>query len=298
MHEVLVPVAKLEPGGAASPAATQAVARRRARNGNVEAAAGHAERLLPDAEIGARRRRRGFARARSRPRAQRLPARPSRAAGARRALRVDPRVAAPAGGRSPRRPLRALLGRSVAARRRRIAGAVRALSALLPPGDARGRHRRSGLAERRRRHRLATLAAHARVARVVDERPGGARAAVDAPAGPVRRGGAGVDRPAGTGARRAVRGGRDRLDRAGRAGLAARNDHRRARWATLLVLLAAALACFVAVVVALRAESELPRMHFGAGAWSSPCWASGWSSATRASPTACGCSAIFWWPRR
>ncbi len=39
-----------------------------------------------------------------------------------------------------------------------------------------------------------------------------------------------------------------------------------ARWAKLLVLLAAALACSVAVVVALRAETELPKMHFGASA--------------------------------
>jgi hypothetical protein len=38
------------------------------------------------------------------------------------------------------------------------------------------------------------------------------------------------------------------------------------RWAKLLVLLAAALACAVAVVVALRAERELLKMHFGAGA--------------------------------
>jgi hypothetical protein len=38
------------------------------------------------------------------------------------------------------------------------------------------------------------------------------------------------------------------------------------RWAKLLLLLAAALACSVAVVVALRAERELLRMHFGAGA--------------------------------
>jgi hypothetical protein len=38
------------------------------------------------------------------------------------------------------------------------------------------------------------------------------------------------------------------------------------RWAKLLLLLAAALACSVAVVVALRAETELLRLHFGAGA--------------------------------
>ena len=38
------------------------------------------------------------------------------------------------------------------------------------------------------------------------------------------------------------------------------------RWAKLLLLLAAALACSVAVVVALGAERELLRMHFGAGA--------------------------------
>ncbi len=39
-----------------------------------------------------------------------------------------------------------------------------------------------------------------------------------------------------------------------------------ARWAQLLLLLAAALACSVAVVVALRAETELPKLHFGASA--------------------------------
>jgi hypothetical protein len=37
------------------------------------------------------------------------------------------------------------------------------------------------------------------------------------------------------------------------------------RWARLVVLLAAALACSAAVVVALRAETELPVMHFNAG---------------------------------
>jgi hypothetical protein len=47
------------------------------------------------------------------------------------------------------------------------------------------------------------------------------------------------------------------------------------RWLKLALLLAAAVACFVAVVVALRAETEVPVMHFGAavlgiavlGAW-------------------------------
>jgi hypothetical protein len=39
-----------------------------------------------------------------------------------------------------------------------------------------------------------------------------------------------------------------------------------ARWVKLLGLLAAGLACAVVVVVALRAETELPVMHFGAGA--------------------------------
>jgi hypothetical protein len=39
-----------------------------------------------------------------------------------------------------------------------------------------------------------------------------------------------------------------------------------ARWAKLLVLLAAAVACSVAVVVALRAETDLPVMYFGASA--------------------------------
>jgi hypothetical protein len=39
-----------------------------------------------------------------------------------------------------------------------------------------------------------------------------------------------------------------------------------ARWAKLLLLLAAALACAVAVVEALTAETELPMMHFGASA--------------------------------
>src|SRR5262249_56600536 len=37
------------------------------------------------------------------------------------------------------------------------------------------------------------------------------------------------------------------------------------RWAKLLVLLAADVACVVAVVVALNAQWELRRMHFGAG---------------------------------
>jgi hypothetical protein len=39
-----------------------------------------------------------------------------------------------------------------------------------------------------------------------------------------------------------------------------------ARWATLLLLLAAALVCSVAVAVALSADTEVPVMHFGAGA--------------------------------
>src|SRR5439155_6378643 len=70
------------------------VGRRRAPGRDVEAAAGSAERLLPGAEVRVRPRRR-VERARSRPRAERLPARTPRAVGPRRAVRVDARRPAP-----------------------------------------------------------------------------------------------------------------------------------------------------------------------------------------------------------
>ena len=161
--------------------------RRRANGRPRPATAGRAERVLPGPEV---RRR-----ARSRARAPRLPARASRAVGPRLRVRVDARVAAPRSRRSSGRSLRALLGRSLEAARGRMAGADRALSALLPPEHARGRYRRPGLAQCGGRRVPERVAAPARVARVADEGPGRAHAALDALAGALRRGGPGAARP-------------------------------------------------------------------------------------------------------
>jgi hypothetical protein len=70
-----------------------------------------------------------------------------------------------------------------------------------------------------------------------------------------------------------VRGGRDRLERA--AVLAWLRGTSPAGAGELVVLLAAALACSAAVVVALRAETEPPVMHFTAGVLAVAAWAPG-----------------------
>jgi len=103
------------------------------------------------------------------------------------------------------------------------------------------------------------------MARVVDEGSGCARAVVDALAGSVRRGGAGVAEQ-----QRQLLAALFAVGAVVLTAVAAlawlRETSVAARWVKLLGLLAAGLACAVVVVVALRAETELPVMHFGAGA--------------------------------